>query len=101
MKKILEHSLYAIAIQLVLYFVFSQSLFVGALVASAFFIAREFAQAEYRYVDEFLYGSRENGMRWWYIFNPAIWDKDSFFYDMLFPCVAVFSIYFGDKYFFL
>lgn len=99
MKKILEHSLYAIAIQLVLYFVFAQSLLVGALVASAFFISRELNQAEYRYIEEFLFGFRGEEMRWWYVFNPAIWDKDSFFYDMLLPCLFVFSIYFGDKYF--
>jgi len=99
MRKIFEHSLYAIAIQLVLYFVFAQSLLVGALVASAFFISRELNQAEYRYIDEYLYGRRENGMRWWYALNPFVWDKDSFFYDMLLPCLFVFSIYFGDMYF--
>ena len=99
MKNIIEHSLYAIAIQLVLYFVFSQSLLVGALVASAFFIARELTQAEYRYIDEFLYGRRENGMRWWYALNPFVWSKESFVYDLLFPCIAVFSVYLGDIYF--
>ncbi|WP_223276416.1 hypothetical protein [Sphingomonas daechungensis] len=58
-----EHILLAILIQLLVRFI-SGSWWAGAAAACAWFISREIAQAEYRWIEYFGSGLRAN-MPWW------------------------------------
>lgn len=44
----------------------------GAALASGYFIGRELAQAEYRWIETFGSGLRAN-MPWWGPFDPRVW----------------------------
>lgn len=55
---------------------------------AAFFVGREHAQAEYRWIDAYGGGQRAN-MPWWGGFDPKVWNLKSLC-DWLLPlCVAV------------
>ena len=63
----------------------------GALVASAWSVSREIAQAEYRWVERFGGGLRAN-MPWWGGIDPAVWQKIDPWLDWLMPTVATFAV---------
>ncbi len=84
MIKNIQHSLYAILFQ-TLGFLITSSLVPGAVFASGFFIGRELAQAENRYVKKHHNGNRPADMRWWKALTLDMWSIDSFFWDMLLP----------------
>lgn len=55
---------------------------------AAFYIGREHAQAEYRWIDAYGNGHRDN-MPWWGGFDPRVWDRKSLL-DWLLPvCMAL------------
>lgn len=82
--KNIQHSLYAILFQ-ALGFLITSSLVPGAIFASGFFIGRELAQAENRYVKKYYSGARPESMRWWKALSLDMWSIESFFWDMLLP----------------
>lgn len=55
---------------------------IGAAMA-LFYVGREHAQAEYRWIEHFGHGRRAN-MPWWGGFDPNAWDRKSLS-DWLFP----------------
>jgi len=63
---------------------------IGAVLASAFFVGREHAQAEYRWIERYGNGRRAN-MKWWNVFEPRIWDLHSWFWNLAAPIGAVFA----------
>lgn len=66
--------------------------YLGAMAASWYFVGREIAQAEYRWIEHHGLGRRAN-MRWNSIFTtPGIWDTKSWFWDMTLPAVVVFGL---------
>lgn len=61
-----------------------------AWLCAAFYTGREHAQAEYRWIDAYGNGHRDN-MPWWGGFDPRVWDRKSLL-DWLLPvCVALFA----------
>ncbi|MGN0008177.1 MAG: hypothetical protein ACI33N_00750 [Desulfovibrionaceae bacterium] len=57
---------------------------------ACFYAGREHAQAEYRYIDAYGGGRREN-LPWWGGLDPRVWNVKSLA-DFLLPClVAVFA----------
>lgn len=62
-----------------------------AIASCMFFIAREHAQAEYRWIDMFGDGKRMN-MPWWGGFDPRAWDVASLM-DFAVPVVACLLIW--------
>ena len=59
----------------------------GAAVASTYFIGREIAQAEYRWIEQFGDGLRAN-MPWWAPLDPRVWTTPDPWWDWIGPVVA-------------
>jgi hypothetical protein len=59
----------------------------GALAATAWALAREITQAEYRWIERFGEGLRAN-MPWWGGLDPAVWSKADPWLDWLVPAAA-------------
>ena len=57
------------------------------LLPAGFYIGREFAQAEYRYIEEYC-GRKRANMPWWAPFSPKAWTLKGLL-DFLLPCVVV------------
>lgn len=57
-----------------------------------FFIGRELAQAEYKWIERFGDGKRAN-MPFFAPLEPRIWDSHSFFYNLLLPIIITGIIY--------
>lgn len=93
MLKQLYHSLYALVFQAI-GFLITSSLIPGAVFACGFFVGRELAQAENRYVKKYHEGNRPETMRWWKALTPEIWSMDSFFWDMILPIIITLIITF-------
>ena len=85
-----EHILLAILIQLLVRFI-SGSWWAGAAAACAWFISREIAQAEYRWIEYFGSGLRAN-MPWWGRFDPRVWNKVDPWLDWLLPSLVTIGI---------
>jgi len=73
--KILEHSAYALLFMAIIGLL-TGNWFAGACFGSAFFVGREHAQAEYRVIEHFYEGKRDN-MPWYGGFEPRGWDVKS------------------------
>lgn len=89
--KKLNHTIITLIIQLPLGFIFGEWL-MGALIASALFIGREHAQAEYRWIENFGKQKRAN-LPFWGAFDPLVWDMHSFFWNLLLPVVISMSLF--------
>jgi len=63
----------------------------GAFAASAWAIAREITQAEYRWIEAYGAGLRAN-MPWWGGLDPNVWQKLDPWLDWLVPCTAAFLL---------
>lgn len=84
-RKYIEHSLYALAIQLAFMLLPNSNAFIGFIAASFFFAGREIAQAENRYIKIYTNGRRQSTMRWWKILTPEVWNVDSLVWDLSVP----------------
>jgi hypothetical protein len=82
----LEHALVALAVQ-TLVGVVTGRWWTGAALSSSYFIGREVAQAEYRWIEVFGAGLRAN-MPWWAMFDSRVWPKLDQTVDCLGPVVA-------------
>jgi len=87
MRKYIEHSLYALAIQLAFMLLPNTDAFVGFIAATFFFAGRELAQAEYRYIRLYSRGIRTQDMRWWKVLSPEIWNVSSLVWDLIVPAI--------------
>jgi hypothetical protein len=93
MRKYIEHTLYALAIQFALFLLIPHNFFVGFIAATFFFAGREIAQAEYRYMKLYTNGKRNEDMRWWKaFFTTKVWNLQSLFYDLFLPALVTVSI---------
>jgi hypothetical protein len=83
------------AMALVIVLVFDQfglSL-VGAVLSSAFFAGREYAQAEYKWIERYGDGKRAN-MKWWNALEPRVWNFHSWFWNLVLPIALAFGFVF-------
>lgn len=87
----LLHSLTVILAWVVGYFVDYPVVF--ALCAVWFFIGREIAQAEYRWIEYFGDGKRAN-MKWYNAFEARAWNVHSWWWNLLLPilCFGVITL---------
>jgi hypothetical protein len=67
-----------------------RNLWAGAAAASAWAVAREITQAEYRWIEQFGGGLRAN-MPWWGGFDARVWHGDALL-DWIVPLVVVVSV---------
>lgn len=82
-----HHAVIAVAIQMAITYVFSDVL-MGAAAGAAFFIGREHAQAEYRWIE--WYGSSlRSSIPWWGGLDPRVWVKLDCWLDWIVPTIAV------------
>lgn len=81
-----EHIVAALIIQRVIRLL-TGNWWAGAGVASAYFLGREIAQAEYRWIEAFGQGLRAN-MPWWGPFDPRVWPKLDQWADWICPLLA-------------
>ena len=83
---LLEHALVAVAIQIAVGLA-TRNWRAGALLACGYFIGRELAQAEYRWIEQFGAGLRANAP-WWAAFDPKVWTKADQIADVVGPVAA-------------
>ncbi|MFA5493260.1 MAG: hypothetical protein WC247_00665 [Porticoccaceae bacterium] len=86
----LEHSVITLFVQALFGLLFDNWV-IGAVLAVCFWLGREHAQAEYRWMRLFGNGTRAS-MPWYGGFDPKAWDKDGLF-DWLVPIVAAIVLY--------
>jgi len=63
----------------------------GAALGSAYFIGREVAQAEYRWIEHYGNGRRAN-MPWWGRFDQRVWPKLDQWLDWFAPLLATCAV---------
>lgn len=81
-----EHALAALAVQIAIG-LWTRNWWAGAALGSAYFLGREVAQAEYRWIEMFGHGLRAN-MPWWGVFDLRVWPKADQWIDWIAPIVA-------------
>ncbi|MET1755650.1 hypothetical protein ABVV53_09290 [Novosphingobium sp. RD2P27] len=86
----LEHVALALVVQAVVGLL-SRNWWAGAAVASAYFVGREFAQAEYRWIETYGEGLRAN-MPWWGPFDVSVWPKLDQWLDWIAPVVVTCTV---------
>jgi len=84
--EVVEHALVALAIQIAVG-VTTRNWWAGGLLACSYFIGRELAQAEYRWIEQFGKGLRVNAP-WWSAFDLRAWTKADQIADVLGPIFA-------------
>lgn len=84
-----EHALIALALQALIGLVTGRW-WAGAALTSGYFIGREVAQAEYRWIEQFGEGLRAN-LPWNAVFDPRVWQTADQTADWLGPLVATFA----------
>ncbi|MEN7538111.1 hypothetical protein [Aurantiacibacter flavus] len=83
---LVEHAAAALALQIAIGLT-TRNWSAGALLACGYFIGRELAQAEYRWIEQFGAGLRANAP-WWAAFDPKVWTKTDQIADVFGPIVA-------------
>jgi hypothetical protein len=86
----LNHAVFCVGFQLIGGILTGYWITAGAL-ASAFFIGREHAQAEYRWIEKYGQWRRYN-LRWHNVFDRRIWDVHSFWWNLTFPIIVVAAV---------
>ena len=90
--ELVEHALVALAIQVAIGLT-TRNWWAGALLACGYFIGRELAQAEYRWIEQFGEGLRANAP-WWAAFDPKVWTRADQIADFAGPLIATCSLAF-------
>lgn len=85
-----EHALCTAAIQLLVGWL-SGNWWAGGALASSYFIGREVAQAEYRWIEQFGSGLRAD-MPWHAVFDPRVWQTADQIADWLGPVIVTLAI---------
>mgnify|MGYP003109403382 CR=1 FL=1 len=83
---LIEHAVFALAIQIAIGLV-TRNWWAGALLACGYFIGRELAQAEYRWIEQFGASLRANAP-WWAALDPKVWTKVDQIADVIGPIAA-------------
>lgn len=83
---LVEHALAALVIQALIGLA-TRNWWAGAALACGYFIGREVAQAEYRWIEQFGQGLRAN-MPWWGTFDGRVWPKADQWADFVGPVIA-------------
>lgn len=83
---LIEHALIALAIQAVVGLT-TRNWWAGAALASGYFLGREIAQAEYRWIEQFGGGLRAN-LPWWAVTDLRVWPKPDQWADWIAPVLA-------------
>ena len=86
----LKHAAISVAIQLLIGICFGAWI-IGGMLPVAFFIGREHAQAEYRWIEKYGQWRRYN-LRWYNVFDKRIWDVHSFWWNLTFPIIVVAAV---------
>lgn len=81
-----EHALVAVAVQAAIGLT-TRNWWIGAALACGYFLGREIAQAEYRWIEAFGGGLRSN-MPWWGAFDLRVWPRADQWADVLGPAAA-------------
>lgn len=81
----IKHTSLTVAVQAAVGVV-SQNWLVGGLFMAGYFLGREIAQAEYRWIETYGLGLRAN-MPWWGRFDSRVW-KFTDMLDWILPCLA-------------
>ena len=63
----------------------------GAAWGSAYFVGREVAQAEYRWIEQFGGGRRAN-LPWWGRLDPRVWPKLDQWLDWIGPLIVTAAV---------
>lgn len=82
----LQHALMALVAQFLVWLV-TGDWWLGAAIASAYFIGRELSQAEYRWIEAYGNGRRAN-LPWWGRFDLRVWPKLDQWVDWIAPLVV-------------
>ena len=85
-----QHIVLALVVQAIVGLL-TKNWWAGAAIASAYFIGREFAQAEYRWIEHFGAGRRAN-MPWWGPFDLRVWPKLDQWVDLIGPAIATWTV---------
>ncbi len=85
-----EHLVFAVIVQFIVARL-TKSWWLGAALASAYFVGREIAQAEYRWIEMFGDGRRAN-MPWWGPFDLRVWTTLDQWLDWIGPVAATVAI---------
>ena len=83
---LIEHTVIALALQVAVGLA-TRNWWAGGLLACGYFIGRELAQAEYRWIEQYGEGLRANAP-WWAAFDGRVWTTADQYADMLGPIVA-------------
>jgi hypothetical protein len=83
---LIEHVIAAVALQALIGRL-TRNWWIGAALASGYFLGREIAQAEYRWIEQFGDGLRAN-LPWWGAFDVRLWAQPAQVADWLGPIVA-------------
>lgn len=83
---LVEHAAIAVAIQIAIGLT-TRNWWAGGLAACCYFIGRELAQAEYRWIEQYGEGLRANAP-WWAAFDSRVWTTADQFADFIGPIVA-------------
>jgi len=81
-----EHALVALLLQVAIGLM-TRQWWAGAALACGYFLGRELAQAEYRWIEQFGHGLRAN-MPWWGAFDLRVWPKADQWADWIGPVAA-------------
>lgn len=82
----IEHALAALIVQIIVARL-TGNWWIGAALASGYFIGREIAQAEYRWIELYGHGLRAN-MPWWGPLDLRVWPKLDQWIDWIGPLVS-------------
>lgn len=85
-----EHALVTAAIQ-TLVGLLSHNWWAGGALASCYFVGREVAQAEYRWIEQFGTGLRAD-MPWHAVMDPRVWQNADQIADWLGPVIVTLAI---------
>jgi len=84
--ELVEHALVALAVQVAVGLA-TRNWWAGGVLACGYFIGRELAQAEYRWIEQFGAGLRANAP-WWAAFDARVWTRADQFADVIGPILA-------------
>jgi hypothetical protein len=85
-----EHAMGTATIQTIVGLL-SRNWWVGGALASSYFIGREVAQAEYRWIEQFGTGLRAD-MPWHAAFDPRVWKSADQIADLIAPVIVTLAI---------
>jgi hypothetical protein len=86
----IEHTFFALLIQ-ALVGLTTRNWWAGAALVSGYFVGREFAQAEYRWIEQFGDGLRAN-LPWWGALDGQVWVRPDQTADWMGPVVATTAV---------